>query len=36
VAEFLAGWEAEHGALSAQEIGQAERDLGVAADDNAA
>jgi hypothetical protein len=36
LAEFLAGWEAEHGALTAQEIGRAERELGVAADDTAA
>jgi hypothetical protein len=34
--EFLAGWEAEHGALTAQEIGRAERELGVTADDDAA
>lgn len=36
LAEFLVGWEAEHGALTAQEIGRAERELGVAADDSAA
>jgi hypothetical protein len=36
LAEFLVGWEAEHGVLTAQEIGRAERELGVAADDTAA
>ena len=36
LADFLAGWEAEHGALTAQEIARAERELGVAANDNAA
>lgn len=36
LAEFLAGWEAEHGPLTAQEIARAERELGVAADDTAA
>ena len=36
LAEFLAGWEAKHGVLTAQEIGRAERELGVAADDTAA
>ena len=36
LAEFLANWEAEHGALTAQEIARAERELGVAADDAAA
>jgi hypothetical protein len=36
LAEFLAGWQAEHGALTAQEIAQAERELGTAANDNAA
>ncbi len=36
LAEFLAGWEAEHGALTAQEIARAEQELGVAADNTAA
>lgn len=36
LAEFLAGWEAEHGALTAREIARAERELGAAADDTAA
>lgn len=36
LADFLAGWEAEHGTLTAQEIARAERDLGVAAEDSAA
>ena len=36
LAEFLAGWESEHGALTAQEIARAERELGVTADDTAA
>ncbi len=36
LAEFLAGWEAEHGALTPQEIARAERELGMAANDNAA
>ena len=36
LAEFLAGWEAEHGALTAEEIAQAERELGVRAGDTAA
>ena len=36
LAEFLAGWEAKHGVLTAQEIGRAERELGVATDDTAA
>lgn len=36
LAEFLAGWEAEHGALTAQEIARAEHELGVAASDTAA
>jgi hypothetical protein len=36
LADFLAGWEAEHGALTAEEIARAERELGVAARDAAA
>ena len=36
LAEFLVGWEAEHGALTAQEIARAEQELGVAATDTAA
>jgi hypothetical protein len=36
LADFPAGWEAEHGTLTAQEIARAERDLGVAAEDSAA
>ncbi len=36
LAEFLANWEAEHGALTAEEIAQAERDLGVRASDTVA
>ena len=28
--EFLAGWESEHGVLTAAEIARAERELGVA------
>jgi hypothetical protein len=36
LADFLAGWEAEHGTLTAQEIARAERDLGIAAADSAA
>ena len=34
--EFLAGWQAEHGALTAEEITRAERELGLAARDTAA
>ena len=34
--EFLAGWESEHGVLTAAEIARAERELGVAAGDTAA
>jgi hypothetical protein len=29
LAEFLASWETEHGALSAEEIARAERELGL-------
>jgi hypothetical protein len=36
LAEFLASWQAEHGTLTAEEIGRAERDLGLAAGDTAA
>ncbi len=36
LADFLDNWEAEHGALTAAEIAQAERELGVRAADTAA
>jgi hypothetical protein len=36
LAEFLANWETEHGALTAQEIARAERELGLAAGESAA
>ncbi len=36
LAEFLASWEAEHGALTAAEIVRAEQELGLATDDTAA
>ena len=36
LADFLAGWEAEHGMLTARGDARAERDLGVAAEDSAA
>lgn len=36
LAEFLVGWETEHGALTAAEIARAERELGLAAGDTAA
>lgn len=36
LAEFLADWEAEHGALTAEEIARAERELGVRAGESAA
>ena len=36
LAEFLANWETEHGALTAQEIARAEQELGLAAGDSAA
>jgi hypothetical protein len=36
LAEFLSGWEAEHGVLTAEEIARAERELGLASDDPAA
>lgn len=34
--EFLATWEAEHGALTAEEISRAERELGIRAGESAA
>ena len=34
--EFLSGWQAEHGALTAEEITRAERELGLATRDTAA
>jgi hypothetical protein len=36
LADFLAGWESEHGVLTPEEIARAERELGLAADDTAA
>jgi len=33
LAEFLASWEAEHGALTAEEIARAEREMALAAGD---
>jgi len=36
LAEFLDGWEAEHGVLTAEELARAERELGVAGADSAA
>lgn len=36
LAEFLADWQAEHGVLTAEEIGRAERELGLSAGDTAA
>lgn len=36
LAEFLGGWESEHGALTADEIAEAERELGLRASDGAA
>jgi hypothetical protein len=36
LAEFLSAWEAEHGALTADEVARAERELGLAASDSAA
>ncbi len=36
LAEFLAGWQAEHGVLTAEELAQAERELGLPAGDSAA
>jgi hypothetical protein len=36
LAEFLSGWETEHGVLTAAEVARAERELGLASDDSAA
>lgn len=36
LAEFIAGWESEHGVLTPDEIARAERELGIAADGSAA
>lgn len=36
LAEFLSGWEAAHGVLTAEEIARAERELGLASDSPAA
>ena len=36
LAEFLAGWEAEHGVLTAAEIARAAQELGVRAGESAA
>jgi hypothetical protein len=36
LAEFLAGWEAEHGGLTTEEIARAQRELGIALGDTAA
>jgi hypothetical protein len=36
LAEFLANWEREHGALSAEEIAEAEHELGLGVADSAA
>jgi len=36
LADFLAGWEAEHGVLTAEEIARAERELVLAAGESAA
>ncbi|HEX3962298.1 MAG TPA: hypothetical protein VHZ03_37665 [Trebonia sp.] len=36
LAQFLDGWEAEHGPLTAGELARAERELGLAAGDSAA
>jgi hypothetical protein len=36
LADFLAGWEAEHGVLTADEIARAERELGLATGESAA
>ena len=33
LAELLSGWEAEHGLLTAAEVAQAERELGLVAGD---
>jgi len=31
LAQFIAGWEAEHGELTAEEVARAEREIGLAA-----
>jgi hypothetical protein len=36
LAEFLDGWEAEHGVLTTQELARAERELGMTGADNPA
>jgi hypothetical protein len=36
LAQFIAGWEAEHGVLTAEEVGRAEREFGLATEDAAA
>jgi hypothetical protein len=36
LAEFLAGWQAEHGVLTAEEVARAERELGQTSADTAA
>jgi hypothetical protein len=36
LAAFLAAWEAEHGALTADEVARAERELGLATSESAA
>lgn len=36
LAEFLAGWETGHGALTAEEVARAERELGLAAGETVA
>jgi hypothetical protein len=36
LASFLAGWEAEHGVLTADEIARAERELGLPTGESAA
>jgi len=36
LAEFLATWETEHGALTAEEVARAERELGLTAGHSAA
>jgi len=36
LAEFLDGWEAEHGVLTAEEVARAEQELGLSSADTAA
>lgn len=36
LADFLGGWESEHGVLTADEVARAERELGLAASEPAA